>query len=111
MKQKSSVLQRPRLDEDIVPFTEYRRTLNDCLARTARTHRPIVITQNGRSTSVVMSIADFELTWDEIESMRKRSYLNQVIDKSRQDFENGETVDEAPLFDSLEKEIDEGFAP
>ena len=102
---------RPRLDEDVVPFTEYRRTLNDCFARTARTHRPIVITQNGRSTSVMMSIADFESTWDEIEAMRKRSYLNQAIENARRDFASGDTVDEDELFDSLETELNKGVLP
>ena len=111
MRTKTRPIMRPRLDEDVVPFTEYRRTLNDCFARTARTHRPIVITQNGRSTSVMMSIADFESTWDEIEAMRKRSYLNQVIEKARQDFTNGDTVDEDELFDSLEAELNEGVLP
>ena len=111
MKTMPKTIERPRLDEDVVPFTEYRRTLNDCFARTARTHRPIVITQNGRSTSVMMSVADFESTWDEIEAMRKRSYLNQVIEKSRQEFVNGDTVDEDELFDSLEREINESVLP
>ena len=111
MRTMSKTIERPRLDEDVVPFTEYRRTLNDCFARTARTHRPIVITQNGRSTSVMMSVADFESTWDEIEAMRKRSYLNQLVEKSRQDFANDDAVDEDELFDSLEKEINESILP
>jgi len=111
MKTKSKPIMRPRLDEDVVPFTEYRRTLNDCFARTARTHRPIVITQNGRSTSVMMSIADFESTWDEIEAMRKRLYLNQAIENARHDFATGDTVDEDELFDSLETELNEGVLP
>ena len=45
----SHPIRRPRLDEDVVPFTECRRTLSDCMERTARTHRPIVITHNGRA--------------------------------------------------------------
>ena len=68
MRTTTRPIRRPRLDEDVVPFTEYRRTLNDCFERTARTHRPIVITQNGRSTSVMMNVADFESTWDEFRS-------------------------------------------
>lgn len=55
-----------------------------------------------------MSFDNLESTWNEIEAMRKRSYLNQVIEKARQDFENGDTVDEDELFDSLEVELNEG---
>ena len=39
MRTKARTLERPRLDEDVVPFTEYRRTLNACFARTSRTAR------------------------------------------------------------------------
>lgn len=111
MRTRARSIERPRLDEDVVPFTEYRRTLNDCFARTSRTHRPIVITQNGRSTSVMMSVADFESTWDELETWRKRATLSHMIEASRRDFENGDFMDEDELFDSLEKEIESGFRP
>ena len=109
MRTKARTIERPRLDEDVVPFTEYRRTLNDCFARTARTHRPIVITQNGRSTSMMMSVADFESTWDEIETWRKRAEFSRMIEISRREFENGEFISEDELFDSLDKEIETGF--
>lgn len=107
MRTRPRTIERPRLDEDVVPFTEYRRTLNDCLARTARTHRPIVITQNGRSTSVMMSVEDFELTWDEIETWRKRAALSRMIEISRKEFENGEYLTEEESFADVEKMLGE----
>ena len=107
MRTKTRTLERPRLDEDVVPFTEYRRTLNDCFARTARTHRPIVITQNGHSTSVMMSVVDFERTWDEIETWRKRAALSRMIEISRKEFKNGETLTEDESFNEIEKMLDE----
>ncbi len=106
MQTKSRTIERPRLDEDVVPFTEYRRTLNDCFARTARTHRPIVITQNGRSTSVMMSVADFENTWNEIETLRGKAELARAIAISRKQFENGECLTEEESFDEIEKMLD-----
>ena len=109
MRTKSPTIERPRLDEDVVPFTEYRRTLNDCFVRTSQTHRPIVITQNGRSTSVMMSVADFERTWDEIETWRKRAAFSRMIEVARNEFANGEFIDENELFNSLEREIESGF--
>ncbi|MBQ7188509.1 MAG: type II toxin-antitoxin system Phd/YefM family antitoxin [Kiritimatiellae bacterium] len=107
MRTRPRTIERPRLDEDVVPFTEYRRTLNDCFARTARTHRPIVITQNGRSTSVMMSVEDFELTWDEIETWRKRAALSRMIEISRKEFENGEYLTEEESFADVEKMLGE----
>ena len=107
MRTKTRTIEHPRLDEDVVRFTEYRRTLNDCFARTARTHRPIVITQNGRSTSVMMSVADFESTWDEIETWRKRAELSRSIEISRREFENGEFITEEEAFAEAERMLDE----
>ena len=107
MRTKARIIERPRLDEDVVPFTEYRRTLNDCFARTARTHRPIVITQNGRSTSVMMSVADFERTWDELETWRKRAAFSSMIEISRKEFENGETLTEEESFNDIDSMLDE----
>lgn len=46
--------------EDILSLSEFRSTLADCVARTAETHRPIILTQNGRATSVFLSAADWE---------------------------------------------------
>lgn len=107
MRTKARTIERPRLDEDVVPFTEYRRTLNDCFARTARTHRPIVITQNGHSTSVMMSVADFERTWDELEAWRQKAELAKAIAISRKQFENGECLTEEESFKEIENMLDE----
>ena len=46
--------------EDIISLSEFRNTLADCVARTAETHRPIILTQNGRATSVFLSATDWE---------------------------------------------------
>ena len=82
-------IRRPRLDEDVVPFTDCRRTLSDCMERTARTHRPIVITHNGRAASVMIGIADFEDTWNEVERWRESAELSRAVEISRRQFEEG----------------------
>ena len=103
----AATLQRPRLDEDIVPFTEYRRTLNDCFARSVRTHRPIIITQNGRATFATMSISDLEATWDEIEAWRAKAALSHSVALSRKQFANGECLSEEESFDDIENMLDD----
>ena len=106
MRTKPRAIERPRLDEDVVPFTEYRRTLNDCFARTARTHRPIVITHNGRAASVMIGISDFENTWDEIEMWREKAELAKAIAISRKQFEQGECLSDEESFNEIEKMLD-----
>jgi len=46
--------------EDIISLSEFRTTLADCVARTRETHRPIILTQNGRASSVFLDAADWE---------------------------------------------------
>ena len=103
-------IQRPRLDEDVVPFTEYRRTLAECCARTAQPHRPVVVTQNGRATNVMLSVADFESTWDEIERIRAREELTRSVEISRREFAEGKFVTEAEAFEESERMLDEMLA-
>jgi len=51
---------RPILSEDVISFTECRGKLGEYLEKTRRTHRPIIVTQNGKPTSVFVSIIDWE---------------------------------------------------
>ena len=99
-------IQRPRLDEDGVPITEYRRTLAECCARTARTHRPVVVTQNGRATNVMLGAADFESIRDEIERIRARKELPRHVEISRREFAEVKFVTEAEAFEESERMLD-----
>ena len=84
-KSVGSPLRRPRLDEDVIPYTECRRTLADCMAKTRRTHRPILITQNGRATSYLVDATDFDALMDSIE-------LSRDVEISRREFAEGKGI-------------------
>ena len=62
----------PRLSEDVISFSECRNNLAACLKRTAETHRLIFITQNGRPTSFIGNLED----WDSFVEMQE--LLNDV---------------------------------
>ena len=89
--------------EDIISMSEFRNTLADCVARTAETHRPIILTQNGRATSVFLSAAQ----WDKITEKMYKAELYEDIIVSEGESERGEvyTQDEVKkmLDDELEK--------
>ena len=53
----TSAIRRPKLSEDVLSFSECRRTFADCIEKTRRTHRPILVTQNGNATSAIIGIA------------------------------------------------------
>lgn len=73
------------LTKDVMPLSEFRSTIADCFARTRRTHRPILITQNGRSASVVIDVADFQ-------KMRETLELIDDVRAAKEEIKRGETI-------------------
>ena len=57
---KRSTFRMPRLSEDVISFSECRNNLAACLKRVGETHRLIFITQNGRPTSFIGNIEDWD---------------------------------------------------
>ena len=107
MPVREMTLQRPRLDKDVVSYTECRQTLADCMQRTRRTHRPLVITQNGHAASILLDISDFEDLWADNEARREREELSRSVEISREQFERGEFVSHHDLMTRLKKQLDE----
>lgn len=80
---------RPILSEDVISFTECRGKLGEYLEKTHRTHRPIIVTQNGRPTSVLLSITDWEVAapYEDLETIE----LLDDIRVAEEESDRGET--------------------
>jgi antitoxin YefM len=63
-------MQRPHLDEDIKPLSEFRANTAALLDRVRETKRPLVLTQRGHSTAVVVDVAEYERLVEEIALLR-----------------------------------------
>jgi prevent-host-death family protein len=46
--------------EDIAPVSEVKARFAELLDRSRENHRPVVVTQNGRATGVLMAVEDWE---------------------------------------------------
>ena len=55
-------IRRPILSEDVISFTECRSKRGEYIEKTRRTHRPIIVTQNGKPTSILLNVIDWELS-------------------------------------------------
>lgn len=77
---------RPRLTEDIVPFSECRSNLAACFARVNETHRPLIVTRKGRADAVLVSAADFDPLMDVF-------LLADTVRKSRKEIAEGRGID------------------
>ena len=73
----ASPIQRPRLNEDVVPFTEYRRTLNASLSRSIAISRKQFA--NGECLTEDESFDDIETMLDDMQASRANPSLPSCI--------------------------------
>lgn len=59
-----------RPTEDIQPLTAFRANAASFVERVRETGRPLVLTQHGRSSAVLLSAAEYENLIDELETLR-----------------------------------------
>ena len=66
--------------EDIVPFTAVRASLSKYMEQTRRTGRPIIVTQNGRASTILADLSMFD---DLIESLEVRRDVERGLEDMR----------------------------
>ena len=86
MQTRTAASRRPRLTEDIMPFSEYRGNLAACFDRVNETHRPLIVTRKGRADAVLVSAADFDPLMDVF-------LLADTVRKSRKEIAEGRGID------------------
>ena len=97
---------RPILSEDVISFTECRGKLGEYFEKTRRTHRPIIVTQNGRPTSVILSIVDWEpfmLEWEREERVAAQVLEDLRVGESQ--FARGKCHSNAEVREMMRKEF------
>ena len=78
-------MNRSNLAEDICSVTDFRSDIPSMLNKTKETHRPIILTQRGKSSAVVMNIQDYQ---DLIESY---DFMQSVI-RNKNEIDQGNFV-------------------
>lgn len=61
---------RLNLKEDILPLSEFRADAAGRLAQVRQTQRPLVLTQRGHSSAVVLDVAQYQQILEELELLR-----------------------------------------
>ena len=99
MKTAQNLPLRPcRPSEDVVPFSECRNNLSTYIARVRETHRPILITQNGRAASYLVDAESLDALLDARE-------LSRDIDISRREFAEGQGIPHEQVRREMEEMI------
>jgi antitoxin YefM len=78
-------MQRIELDKDVKPISEFRANATTLLDQVNKTKRPLVITQHGKSSAILMDVKEYESLMDKIEMLTD-------IASAEEDIKNKKTV-------------------
>lgn len=73
-------MQRIQLDKDIKPLSEFRSKVANYLEQVRNTKRPLLITQNGKSSAVLMDVSEYESIMEKIELLQDIQVAKTQID-------------------------------
>lgn len=75
----------PRVNfaEDIVPLSSFRSDVTRLMTQTRTTHRPVVVTQNGRASTVFLDVNDYQELLDKADLAMELYKGEQDIQASR----------------------------
>ena len=93
-------IKRCRPSEDTVPFSECRNNFSAIIAKVSKTHRPVLVTQNGRAASYIINAEDFDDLMERIE-------LSRSVAISRQQFENGDFIPHDEVMRNMQDMLDD----
>jgi len=79
-------MRRINLSQDIKSLSDFRANAASYVQDLKRTKRPLVLTQNGRSSAILLDVAAYEAILEKIE-------LLQDVQIARQQLEDGKGVD------------------
>jgi len=91
-------MKRVQLDKDIQPLSEFRANAASMIEKIKKEHRPLVITQHGKSSAVLLDVSDYEQMIDTIE-------LLQEINQARQEIEDGKGLEHKEVMSSLKERL------
>ena len=70
---------RLKVDTDIRPLSDFRSNAAELIEQVRTSGRPLVLTQRGRSSAVVLAAAEYERMIEEIELLRDvRTSVSQI---------------------------------
>ena len=74
-------MQRIQLDEDIQPLSDFRANVASFIEKVRKTKRPLVITQRGKSASVMMDVSEYETLIEKLELLTDIQIAESQIKK------------------------------
>ena len=70
-----------QLDQDIQPLSEFRSKVAFYFEQVKKTKRPLVITQNGKSSAILLDVSEYQQMVDKIEVLEDIRLAESQINK------------------------------
>ena len=86
------------VSEDIVSLSEFKNNASKMLRQVMSSHRPVVITQNGKAAGVLISPAEFD-------HLTERARVIAAIEAGLADVKAGRVVDDEDLRGHLDEAL------
>jgi len=83
-----------QLDRDIRSLSEFRANAASFIEQVKSEHRPLVLTQHGKSSAVLIDVEDYQKLLDKIQ-------LLEELSTARKELDNGEGVSHEEFFSEL----------
>jgi len=92
------MLNRIQLNEDIIPISEFRYNVSDVIKKTKSTKRPVLITQNGKGSVVMIDVNEYERLMETLE-------ITKAIKRAEGDIKAGKTTDHKNAINKVMKSV------
>lgn len=93
-------MERVQLDKDIQPLSEFRANAASMIEKVKKEHRPLVITQHGKSSAVLLDVTDYEQMIETIERL-------QEINRAQKQMEEGQGIPHEDVMSSVREGLEQ----
>lgn len=93
-------MKRIHLDKDIQPLSAFRANAAAIIEQVKKEHRPVVITQHGKGSAVLLDVSDYEEMVDTIEML-------QEVNQARNELDNGKGLEHDQVMKTIRKRLKE----
>lgn len=83
-----------QLDQDIRSLSDFRANAASYIERVKSSRRPLILTQHGKSSAVLIDVEDYQKLLDKIQ-------LLEELSTARKELDNGEGISHEEFFNEL----------
>ena len=76
-------MKRIHLDKDIQPLSAFRANAASIIQKVKKNHRPVVITQHGKGSAILLDVTDYEEMVDTIEMLQEVNQARRELDQGK----------------------------